>query len=387
MSRISNDLKHGSTAFRYALAKGFQKAAYYGFRAVLVLFLMDQMELERTDSLSWYAMFTGAYLVFQLIGALISDLLAKNRKLMLIGAAIQVCAFLLMAVFEDLWMLGVALIVLGGALFSMITIAVNIGAFLGIVIIGHLYETVNHNMAMGLCSVLIGAAGLLMMNKNSADELVGFNSRSSELLDDDLIDSSLVKVAKSSTKFYWIAGLVLCVAFYYFSIPLSDELFYIQTSVQESYSLAGAIGFYISIPFGVLLTVFWSFNYSGQYFKMLIGIFVFLAFYVLLQNSEYLFGGNDGIFLFVFFTAIYECSNLFIAPLIYSLITEHSNPRYHATFYAVSRIPERALTYLGLGAMVLADTSQVVGVAILVVLVAAAFFLYSRTGSRSNTPL
>lgn len=406
MRKIANDLKHGTTSFQYVLARSFQKAAYFGLRAILVLFLMDSIGSERVDALYWYGLFTGLYLVSQFICSLISDLIQRNREMMLLGVVLQVVGALLIIGIMKFWAIGLTIFTIGGALFednqtslfsrlyelkhdlldagfSLLIVGVNIGAMLGILAIGYAYESIGFQWAFFIAALLSAASGVVMLFTKSHEYAVISLGDEEDLLDEgDLLDFQYVTV-NADRNSYWIYGVFLCIAVLILGTPLSSGLFDIQYSLSELYDSFSMVGPFISMGLGALLTIFWSYYYNSQYAKLIVGIFLFLLFYVSLSNMELLFGGDSGIVLFVILTILFESTYLFFGPIVYSLISQNTKPRFRATLYALSRVPEKLFTYLGLTAIAFADLPQIWGLGVLFLFLGCSIFLYLKNSIKT----
>ena len=74
-----------------------ERTAYYGFRALIVLYLMNEMSnFEREDVLEilgWFML----YIIFtKIIGAVLGDLVIGNKKALIVGGILQILGFLCM---------------------------------------------------------------------------------------------------------------------------------------------------------------------------------------------------------------------------------------------------------------------------------------------------
>ena len=80
MEKIYN-LKHTKETFHYALSRMFERASYYGFRALVVLYMTGEiLKMDRTEALTIYGWFTGAMVFSQIVGGLLGDLVIGNNK-------------------------------------------------------------------------------------------------------------------------------------------------------------------------------------------------------------------------------------------------------------------------------------------------------------------
>ena len=88
MERITG-LSHPKASFLYAFSKMFERGAYYGFRALIVLYMVEALELSREDALSVYGTFTSALLFAAIIGGMLGDLALGSKKSVVLGGILQ----------------------------------------------------------------------------------------------------------------------------------------------------------------------------------------------------------------------------------------------------------------------------------------------------------
>lgn len=162
----------------------WERFSYYGMRAIFVLFLTSTISeggfgWERSEALTWYAVYTSLVYGTPIIGGMIADRYIGYRKAVVFGAALMTLGHAVLA-FETLstFVMGLALLIIGNGLFkpnitpivgqmypdgsplkdgayTIFYMGVNAGAFLGILICGYLGENVGWNWGFG-------AAGIFM---------------------------------------------------------------------------------------------------------------------------------------------------------------------------------------------------------------------------------
>lgn len=162
----------------------WERFSYYGMRAIFVLFLTSTIAeggfgWERSEALTWYAIYTSLVYGTPIIGGMIADRYIGYRKAVVFGAALMTFGHAVLA-FETLpaFVMGLALLIIGNGLFkpnitpivgqmypdgsplkdgayTIFYMGVNAGAFLGILICGYLGENVGWNWGFG-------AAGIFM---------------------------------------------------------------------------------------------------------------------------------------------------------------------------------------------------------------------------------
>ncbi|WNJ17007.1 MFS transporter [Pontibacter sp. G13] len=147
----------------YALSKLFERLAYYGFRSLIVLYMIDEVHaLSKEKALDINGFFTGCLGLSMIFGGLLGDFVFGNRRAILIGGIVQaIGAFLVLVPTYGMMLTGMALVILGSGLhgsnifsqfgksfvhrlelldsgFSGFYLALNIGAFLASIVIGYL---------------------------------------------------------------------------------------------------------------------------------------------------------------------------------------------------------------------------------------------------------
>lgn len=162
----------------------WERFSYYGMRAIFVLFLTSTIAdggfgWERSEALTWYAVYTSLVYGTPIIGGMIADRYIGYRKAVVFGAALMTLGHAVLA-FETLstFVIGLAFLIIGNGLFkpnmtpivgqmypdgsplkdgayTIFYMGVNAGAFLGILICGYLGENVGWNWGFGAAGVFM----------------------------------------------------------------------------------------------------------------------------------------------------------------------------------------------------------------------------------------
>ena len=179
MEKIVNQF-HSKETFLYAIARTLERASYYGLRAIITLYMIEGiLKMERNEALAVYGWFIGAYIFAQISGAIFGDLILGNKKAIILGGIIQsLGAFSLCIPSTTGLYVGLALVVLGGGLYSpnissnfgklylnktklldagftMFFLALNIGAFIGIISIGTIGEKHGWNIGFIIAGIMM----------------------------------------------------------------------------------------------------------------------------------------------------------------------------------------------------------------------------------------
>lgn len=163
--------KHTKESFYYCLSRMLERASYYGLRALVVLYMTGEiLKMESTEAIMIFGWFAGSVVFSQIVGALLGDLLIGNKKLVIIGGFIQtIGAFSLCIPSTTGLYIGLFLIVIGSGFytpniisnfgklyltktklldsgFTLFYLAINLGSFLGILLIGYSGEKFGYNI-------------------------------------------------------------------------------------------------------------------------------------------------------------------------------------------------------------------------------------------------
>ena len=119
MEKTQNQ-KHTKETFYFAMSRMFERASYYGFRALIILYMVGEtLKMESDEAISIYGWLMGSLVFSQIIGALFGDLLIGNRKSVIIGGVIQAVGVFILCIPSTTGLyLGLFLIVLGNGFFT-----------------------------------------------------------------------------------------------------------------------------------------------------------------------------------------------------------------------------------------------------------------------------
>lgn len=353
-------LRHDRKTFLYALAIMFSKASYFGIRALLVLFLIEGVfEIEQNEAVSYYGWLASLFLAGEFIGAFLGDLLLGNRKTIILALALQtigafsICVPEFYALYPGLFMLAVGggmftanifanysklylnKIKLLDAAYSIFYVAINLGSFLGVAFLGYIGEV--YGWYYGF--VLAGLASLF-----SLLPMLYLKEEFSERVEIDELSSN--------KRFFKIALVLLLSAIFASlysilssqSFILESKLFEVSTwDVPHSYWGTYTRGF--SICFALFCSVLWSYYYSSQSFKLIIGFILMIVSIALLLIVP---SNPMGEHVPIYFVAMFflGAAAIYIGPVVFSVIAQYTNPKYLAIVLTCAKLPARAVVYL-----------------------------------------
>lgn len=110
-------------------SEAWERFSFYGMRALLVLYLVNQLHYERKEALAIYATYLGLVYLTPVLGGYLADKILGARKAIIIGGILMSLGHLAMA-FPTMLFMGMGLIIAGNGFFKP-----NIST-----IVGSLYE-------------------------------------------------------------------------------------------------------------------------------------------------------------------------------------------------------------------------------------------------------
>jgi POT family proton-dependent oligopeptide transporter len=354
------DQTYNKETFLYSISRMLERASFFGLRSLIVLYMIGEtMKMERSEALSMYGWFSASIILSQIIGALLGDLVIGNRKSIIIGGILQALgAFSLCFPSTTGLYIGLFLVVLGGGLytpniisnfgklylsktklldsrFTLFYLAVNLGAFIGVLLFGYLGDKYGWNIGFIVAGLLmfLSVIPILISKEKNARELLASKLPVSRRITN-------ISVALVFVGLFW--------AFYEISnIRLWDlELKLIEFStfdVPKSFWQLLSSAFYL--PISLIAIILWTYFYSSQFFKLLIG---------------FIFGAMSFIILFIipdipsehhavlYFTSLFflSISEVHITPIVHSILTQYTNPKYLAIMISLAFIPIRLFSFI-----------------------------------------
>jgi proton-dependent oligopeptide transporter, POT family len=167
----------GHPAGLYVLfgAEMWERFSYYGMRALLVLYLTNQLGYARKDALALYAVYTGLVYLTPIIGGFLADKFLGQRKAILVGGIVMAMGHFAMA-FPPLLEVALGLLILGNGFFkpnistmvgnlypvgdprrdgayTIFYMGINLGAFFSPIVCGFLGERIGWHYGFAAAGV------------------------------------------------------------------------------------------------------------------------------------------------------------------------------------------------------------------------------------------
>ncbi len=342
----------------YNTSKALERASYYGIRSLLIIYMVDYFAIDRYEAMNIYGWTITIYLIAMLLGAVIGDLVLGNKYTAIAGGLLQALgAFVLCLPTTFTLYIGIGLVffgsgVYGSNLFSMLGryfrkkekildsgmtayyTAINIGAFLGTLLLGLLGES---NFHLGFI-----AGGVLMVI--STVVLFFVNDTKSRIEENDITKKNLTKsvvmvfLAVAITSIFWLVYEIAGNDVFMISYELRDfsELGFLQ-NIWQSLNPA------IVILLGILFAIVWYLIRSNRILKLGIGFLLGTASYLVLLVIPEGYSGF-GVVIFLISVLLLGLAEILVAPTALSLLTKYTNPKYLAIIFALSMLPARILS-------------------------------------------
>ncbi|ODS83837.1 MAG: amino acid transporter [Cytophagaceae bacterium SCN 52-12] len=174
--------KHPKGLYVLFFAEMWERFSYYGMRAILLMYLIDQVRgglaLSVAEGSAIYGLYTASVYLLSLPGGWIADNILGQKKSIFYGGIVIMIGHIILAIpsTNALFFTGLAVVALGTGLlkpnissivgelypeggarrdaaFSIFYIGINLGSFLGMLIVGYLGQKVNWHYGFGAAAV------------------------------------------------------------------------------------------------------------------------------------------------------------------------------------------------------------------------------------------
>lgn len=352
MEKIQNQ-KHSIETFYYSLARMIERASYYGLRALVVLYMTGEiLKMDTTEALVIYGWFAGSLVFSQILGGLLGDLIIGNKKSIIIGGVVQAFGAFTLCIPSTYGLyIGLFLIVLGSGFytpniianygksylnktklldagFTIFYLAINIGAFLGSFLIGYSGEEFGYNVGFVISGLLI-LISLIPIIKTKEKELpIGEKISSGKRV-------LTIAMAFIIIGLFWGVYEISNIRILDLQIQLGEN-----STLGISKSMWQSLNSVFTLPISLTAIIIWTYFYNSQFFKLLIGfVFGAVAFGIILFIPE--IPEEKHTIYFIASMLFLAISEIHIAPIIHSILTKYSNPKYLAILISVAFVPTK----------------------------------------------
>ena len=354
MERIKN-LKYTKETYLYSIAGLLERASFYGLRALLLIYFFSEFQrIEILKTIEWIAT---AYLISRIIGAVIGDLLLGNKKAIIVGGILNAMgAFTLCFPSITAFYIGLFLIVLGNGLlkpnltssfgklflnkqkllnpaFTLFYLAINIGSFFGVIIIGYIGEKWGWNYGF----VIVGVLMLLSIIP---------------ILLSDPIKTELIPTKKITVKnrIIYISIALVSVSLYWGLHEMGMfRINDLQLKIAEVLSFDPPTSVWVSLDSllalfsSIILIILWSYFYSSQTIRLMLGfVFGAISFGILFFIPT--IPAEKHLLFYLISLVFLAISDIYISPVIQSTLTKFSNPKYLTIILSLAFIPAKVFS-------------------------------------------
>lgn len=194
--------KHPRGLYVLFFAEMWERFSFYGMRAILLLFLLDNvrggMGLEAAEAAAVYGLYTSSVYLLTLPGGWLADNILGQKKAIWYGGIVIMLGHIILAIpgGTSVFFIGLITVAIGTGLlkanissivgelypeggarrdaaFSIFYMGINLGSVLGITIVGFLGQKINWHMGFGAAAVGM-ALGLTVFRFGSKKYLQGF---------------------------------------------------------------------------------------------------------------------------------------------------------------------------------------------------------------------
>jgi len=350
---------HTKETLYFAITRMLERASYYGFRTLVVLYMVGEtLKMERSEAISIYGWFTASLVFSQILGAVLGDLLIGNRKLVILGAILQAIGTFCLCIPSTTGLyLGLFLIVLGSGFFTpnlisnygklylnksklldagftIFHLATNLGSFFGVLLIAHLSDKYGFNIGFIL-------AGLLMLISLIPILL----SKEKHFEKTENKKGGLNKRILIIVMVFILVGLFW--GFNDLSYPRISDLQLqfkeLSSSIFPEYfwQVSNTIFF---LPISIIAIILWNKFYSNQFFKIMLGfIFGAVAMGILLLIP--VVPSEQNLIVFIISLLFFAIAEVHISPVMYSILTKYSNPKYLTILISFTFLPTALISF------------------------------------------
>lgn len=351
--------QHSVLSLIYAGSRAMERAAYYGVRSLLVLYMLSKtLKMEEEQAFQAYGLFTGSIIFAQIFGGIVGDLLTGNKNALIIGAILQAAGCFLFCIpnIHGLF-IGLIFIAYGAGLYSpnilahfgklylqklklldgaysIFYLAVNIGAFFGVIIVG----------LMGDKSFNLGFITAGFMFLVSVIPLLAFREKT-----EDLTIKHKLSVGERSINIFSIAIMigVFWTAYELFAMWINeiDREFIQNSKLNFTKNIWYSVSSFSMLFVGLAAGLIWSFFYYNRWVKLITGFFTAaLAIGLLLFLPES--PSDNHLPLYIASIILLSIAELHVGAVVYSMITKYSNPKYLAIVISISFLPMKLFLYV-----------------------------------------
>ena len=393
----------------------WERFSYYGMRALLVLFLISEVNSDNPgygwsneDALYLYGWYTMLVYVAGIPGGIIADRYLGQKKTVMVGGLLLVLGHSILAI-DNLtaFYAGLGFIILGvgglkpnistmvGGLynnnddrrdigFKIFYMGINIGAFFSALIIGGIGEVYGWHYGFGLAGIGMLLGQLVFMWGQKYLKGVGEFIGTKDNPDKDLMDKPLTKIEKDRVLVLLLSFLIVIV--FWGAFEQAGGLMNIY-AFEKTNRLIDSINFEVPatwfqslnagfiVLFAVAVGKFWSWwkslgKESALLFQMAIGVIIMAIgfFFMSAASLEFQENGSSAMYWLVLAYLFHTLGELCTSPTAMALITKLAPLKYASimmgTYFACTGFGNKLAAYLGEWAQTAGEFQIFTGIAV-----------------------
>ncbi|WP_310991073.1 peptide MFS transporter [Aequorivita marina] len=392
----------------------WERFSYYGMRAILVLYLVAEVNggnpglgWTNAEALSVYGWYTMFVYVASIPGGWIADKFLGQKQSVLVGGILLVAGHTILSI-EQMWAFytGLGLIVAGvgmlkpnistmvGGLykpgdirrdkgFTIFYIGINVGAFLSSIIVGYVGETYGWHYGFGLAAIGMGLGLLQYLLGQKHLKYVGNNtSKSIDPEEQAAMKRPLNKIEKDRMIVLFISFLLVIV--FWGAFEQAGGLMNIYASEKTNRMLMGwevpaswfqSLNAMFIIIFGTIVAGYWAKRklkgkLSSSLFKMCVGLIIMgLGFFFMTgAAAQFQVDGSSAMYWLVLAYLLHTIGELCLSPVALSYITKLAPLKYASLmmgiFFAMTGLGNKVAGLLGESASDLGEFTVFTGIAV-----------------------
>ncbi|MFT7033509.1 MAG: POT family proton-dependent oligopeptide transporter [Cyclobacteriaceae bacterium] len=361
MNQILTINNHSKEPFILASSKSLERAAFYGVRSLLILYMVSEtIDMSDKDALDVYSWFSGSLLISKVIGGLFGDLFIGNRRAVILGGLVHAIRAFVLCINSHLSLyIGVGLISLGSGIyypnllaqfgkyyrektnlqdagFMILFMSISIGTVIGTTLIGYIsYQSFTYGF---VSAGILGLFSVFVFIKSGKPHLVEFET----------------KKRNTNPKHLFILSIItLTIIFWGVSEWTGQDLLSIQQEIATNHSnidlpensWPSSISSTFAFILGIVACIVWTYNYSRQLVKLILGfLFASLSIAIVIIVKEV---QSDNSFLVIIFAMfMMALAETFVKPVTHSVIAKYGDIKYLAIAFSLAVVPWHFLPIL-----------------------------------------
>ena len=406
----------------------WERFSYYGMRAILVLYLITQTNVENSglgwtngEALALYGWYTMLVYVASIPGGWIADKFIGQKKSVLYGGILLVMGHSILAI-EEMWAFysGLGLIVAGVGLlkpnistmvgglykqgdirrdkgFTIFYIGINIGAFMSSLIVGYIGEVHGWHYGFGLAGIGM-ALGLIqyLFGQKHLTTVGNFLGASENEEEKEIMQKPLTKIEKDRMIVLFISFLLVIV--FWGAFEQAGGLMNIYAKENTNRMLMGweipaswfqSLNAMFIIFLGTSIALYWANRklkgkLSTSLFKMIVGLIIMGTgfFFMSAAASEFDNTGASAMYWLVLAYLFHTVGELCISPVALSYITKLAPLKYASLmmgiYFAMTGFGNKLAGLLGESAEGVGELTVFTGIAIFCIVFGALVLLFRK---------